>query len=160
MVSQTPGASALFLREAEVRRGIELMHFGQAALARALEPTLAAAGLGRAHQRALYFIARQPDLSVTDLLRLLAITKQSLGRVLGDLGERGLIESRQGRNDRRQRLLRLTAEGQALEARLYEAMRGRLAAAYAEAGQDAVTGYWRVLEGLIPESERARLIKP
>lgn len=160
MVSQSPAASALFLREAEVRRGIELMHFGQAALHRALEPALAAAGLGRAHQRALYFIARQPDLSVTDLLRLLAITKQSLGRVLGDLSVQELVETRQGRNDRRQRLLRLTDAGRTLEAQLYEAMRSRLAAAYAEAGQDAVTGYWRVLEGLIPESERPRLLRP
>lgn len=160
MVSPHPGASALFLREAEVRRGIELMHFGQTLLGRAVEPVLAAEGLGRAHQRALYFIARRPDLSVSDLLRLLAITKQSLGRVLGDLETRGLVEMRQGRNDRRQRLLRLTADGQALETRLFEAMRARLAAAYAEAGQDAVTGFWRVLEGLIPEAERARLVTP
>lgn len=160
MVSPHPGASALFLREAEVRRGIELMHFGQMILGRAIEPVLTVEGLGRAHQRALYFIARHPDLSVTDLLRLLAITKQSLGRVLGDLETRGLVEMRQGRNDRRQRLLRLTADGQALETRLFEAMRARLAAAYAEAGQDAVTGFWRVLEGLIPEAERARLITP
>lgn len=160
MVSPHPGASALFLREAEVRRGIELMHFGQTLLGRAVEPVLAAEGLGRAHQRALYFIARRPDLSVSDLLRLLAITKQSLGRVLGDLETRGLVEMRQGRNDRRQRLLRLTADGQALETRLFEAMRSRLAAAYAEAGQDAVTGFWRVLEGLIPEAERARLVTP
>ncbi|PZO90787.1 MAG: MarR family transcriptional regulator [Sphingomonas sanxanigenens] len=160
MVSPHPGASALFLREAEVRRGIELMHFGQTLLGRAVEPVLAVEGLGRAHQRALYFIARRPDLSVSDLLRLLAITKQSLGRVLGDLETRGLVEMRQGRNDRRQRLLRLTADGQALETRLFEAMRARLAAAYAEAGQDAVTGFWRVLEGLIPEAERARLVTP
>lgn len=160
MVSPHPGASALFLREAEVRRGIELMHFGQMILGRAIEPVLTVEGLGRAHQRALYFIARHPDLSVTDLLRLLAITKQSLGRVLGDLETRGLVEMRQGRNDRRQRLLRLTADGQALETRLFEAMRARLAAAYAEAGQDAVTGFWRVLEGLIPEAERARLVTP
>jgi DNA-binding MarR family transcriptional regulator len=160
MVTPNPGASALFLREAEVRRGIELMHFGQGVLARAIDPALEAAGIGRAHQRALYFIARQPDLSVTDLLRLLSVTKQSLGRVLTDLEARGLVETRQGRNDRRQRLLRLTADGAALETRLFEAMRARLAAAYAEAGQDMVTGFWRVLEGLIPEADRARLFRP
>ena len=159
MVTPRSGASALFLREAEVRRGLDLLLFGQASLARAIDPALAATDLGRAHQRALYFIAREPDLSVTDLLRVLAITKQSLGRVLRDLGDRGLVETRQGRNDRRQRLLRLTPEGAAFETRLFEAMRARLAAAYAEAGQDSVTGFWRVLEGLIPEGDRARLLK-
>src|SRR3546814_9840892 len=59
--------------------------------------------------------------TVSDLLRILGITKQSLGRVLNELSERGLIESRVGREDRRQRLLRLTPEGATLEAELFEA---------------------------------------
>ncbi|HYZ48087.1 MAG TPA: helix-turn-helix domain-containing protein, partial [Sphingomonas sp.] len=127
--------SALFLREAEVRRGLELMFAGQAALARVIEPILADAELGRAHQRALYFIGRHPDLTVGALLSYLGITKQSLNRVLNELAERGFVEVRTGRDDRRQRLLRLSDSGRALEARLFEAMRARLAAAYAEAGQ-------------------------
>lgn len=141
------GASALFLREAEVRRGIELLFLGQARLARAVAPILADSGLGRAHQRALYFVARHPDLTVGALLGHLGVTKQSLNRVLSELTERGLIEARPGRDDRRQRLLRLTESGRALEARLFEAMRAELAAAYAAAGPDAVGGFWAVLEG-------------
>jgi DNA-binding MarR family transcriptional regulator len=150
-------ASALFLREAEVRRGIELLAFGHAALLRAGDAALAGHDLGRAHARALYFIARQPDLTVTQLLGLLAITKQSLGRVLNDLGARGLVETRPGLRDRRQRLLRLTEAGAALEADLFELMRGKLAAAYASAGQGAVGGFWAVLEGLTT-AEQKRLM--
>src|SRR5690348_3819807 len=118
--------TALFLREAEVRRGIELMFGAQAALARAVEPILAEAGLGRAHQRALYFIGRHPDGTVGALLARLGITKQSLNRVLNELTARGLAEARVGRDDRRQRLLRLTETGKALEAALFEAMRARM----------------------------------
>lgn len=140
--------TALFLREAEVRRGLELMFSGQAELARAVEPILAAAKLGRAHQRALYFIGRHPDETVGALLSRLGITKQSLNRVLADLVERGLVDMRVGRDDRRQRLLRLTDSGKALEAELFEAMRARMASAYAQAGQQAVGGFWTVLEGL------------
>lgn len=139
--------SALFLRETEVRRGLELMFSGQAELMRAIAPILDEAGIGRAHQRALYFIGRAPDLTVGALLAQLGITKQSLNRVLTELASRGLVESRVGRDDRRQRLLRLTEDGKALEARLFEAMRARLAAAYAQAGQQAVGGFWAVLEG-------------
>lgn len=156
-VPTASAASPLFLRGPEIRRGIELLYFGYSHLTRSIDAGLAEQGLGRAHHRALYFIARQPDLSVTELLRLLAITKQSLGRVLGELAARGLVEQRQGRNDRRQRLLRLTPEGTALEAALFEALREKLSAAYAQAGQGAVAGFWQVLEGLIPESERARV---
>ena len=134
-----------------------MLYFGYSHLTRSIDEGLAAQGLGRAHHRALYFIARQPDLTVGDLIALLAITKQSLGRVLQDLTERGLIETRPGREDRRQRLLRLTPEGAALEAQLFEALRDKLAAAYSSAGQGAVGGFWAVLEGLIPEAERKRV---
>lgn len=140
--------SALFLREAEVRRGLELMFAGQAELARTVEPILAEAKLGRAHQRALYFVGRHPGLTVGALLGHLRVTKQSLNRVLGDLTERGFVEVRVGRDDRRQRLLCLTEAGRQLEAELFEAMRARLASAYAHAGQQAVGGFWTVLEGL------------
>ena len=157
MAAAPPTASPLFLREPELRRGIELLYFGNSHLTRAIDRGLATQGLGRAHHRALYFIARKPDMTVSDLLSLLAITKQSLGRVLNELADRGLVETRAGDRDRRQRLLSLTAEGAALEASLFDALRERLSAAYASAGQAAVGGFWAVLEGLIPDEERRRL---
>lgn len=157
-VPNATAASPLFLREPEIRRGVELLYFGYSHMTRAIDDELGLQGLGRAHHRALYFIARQPDLTVSELLRLLAITKQSLGRVLNELAARGLVEQRTGVSDRRQRLLRLTAEGAALEARLFEALREKVSAAYAQAGQGAVAGFWTVLEGLIPESERGRVV--
>ena len=107
---------------------------------------------------ALYFIARQPDLSVSSLLRILGITKQSLGRVLNELADRGLVETSVGEIDRRQKLLRLTEAGALFEAQLFDSLRNSLASAYSAAGQDSVTGFWRVLEGLIPESERAMVL--
>ena len=151
-------ASPLFLREPEIRRGIELLYFGYSHLYRGIDEGLAKQGLGRAHHRSLYFIARQPDITVSELLRVLGITKQSLGRVLNELTQRGLVETRMGREDRRQRLLRVTEAGAALEGELYESLREGLSAAYAQAGQGAVAGFWNVLEGLIPADERQRVM--
>lgn len=159
MAAPPSPASPLFLREAEIRRGVELLYFGYSNLTRSIDQRLATEGLGRAHHRALYFIARQPDLTVSALLELLSITKQSLGRVLGELTERMLVEARVGRDDRRQRLLRLTPAGKALESELFEALRVKLSAAYVEAGPGEVAGFWTVLEGLIPEAERLRIGK-
>jgi DNA-binding MarR family transcriptional regulator len=153
---QSP-ASPLFLREAEIRRGIELMHFGHGRLFEAVDRKLEVEGLGRAHHRALYFIARRPDLTVSHLLALLGITKQSLGRVVNELTARTLIETRVGRDDRRQRLLRLTPAGASLEGELFEILRARMSAAYVDAGPAAVAGFWLVLEGLIPPAERPML---
>ena len=150
-----PTASPLYLREDEIRRGIELLYFGYSSMIRGADAILARTGFGRAHHRALYFIARQPGLSVGDLLRLLAITKQSLGRVLNELQAHGLVEQSIGTNDRRQRLLRLTTTGDTLETELFAELRAGMAAAYGEAGQNAVTGFWSVLIGLVPPGDRA-----
>lgn len=157
MADQLRSASPLFLREPEIRRGVELLYFGYNHMTRSIDERLSKQGLGRAHHRALYFIARSPDLTVSELLALLSITKQSLGRVLGELQERGFVESRVGEADKRQRLLRLSPEGEALERELFEQLRTHVAAAYGQAGQEAVTGFWAVLEGLIPASERDRV---
>jgi DNA-binding MarR family transcriptional regulator len=157
MTVPSHAATAQFLRETEIRRGFELLYFGHANLWRVTDAELEAHKLGRAHYRALYFIARKPSLSVSELLRLLAVTKQSLGRVLGDLSERKLVESRSDDRDARKRLLRLTPEGAALEARLYQLVRERLARAYQAAGPEAVAGFWTVLESLIPDSDRTMI---
>jgi len=154
MATSSATASPLFLREDEIRRGIELLYFGYTNMTRSADVELARQGLGRAHHRALYFIARQPDLMVSELLALLAITKQSLGRVLNDLIEKGLVQTRPGAKDRRQKLLRLTPDGAKLEAALFDALREGMAAAYVQAGQGSVSGFWQVLEGLIPEEDR------
>ncbi|NYT43178.1 MarR family transcriptional regulator [Sphingomonas sp. R-74633] len=148
-------ASPLFLREPEIRRGVELLYFGYAHLTRSIDAGLAEQGLGRAHHRALYFIARKPDLTVSELLAILSITKQSLGRVLTELADRGFVETRTGDRDRRQRLLRLTPSGAKLEGELFDALREKMAAAYSNADRDAVGGFWAVLEGLVPDEERA-----
>jgi DNA-binding MarR family transcriptional regulator len=155
-----PGASALFLREEEVRRGIELLYFGHSHMLRSIDEGLAAKGLGRAHHRALYFIARSPGLIISDLIALLGITKQSLSRVVRDLEQAGYLELKQGRNDRRQKEIRLTAAGVALEAELFAEMRARMADAYAAAGQEAVTGFWHVCEGLIPAETLQAVTQP
>jgi DNA-binding MarR family transcriptional regulator len=160
MATAIASASPLFLREPEIRRGMELLYFAQSTLARSTEARLGEMGLGRAHHRAMYFIARHPDLTVSALLGLLGITKQSLGRVLNELVDRALVETRVGERDRRQRLLRLSSTGAALEQELFEMVRQHWSRAYARAGQSAVSGFWAVLEGMIGADDLDRLSGP
>ena len=141
--------------EAAIRRGVELLYFGYSHLTRAADERLETQGLGRAHHRVLYFVSRQPGLNVSELLRLLNVTKQSLSRVLGELTKRNLVELRTSTQDRRQRLLFLTGDGAALEAALFSDLRSRLSAAYAEAGADSAPGFWAILTSLIAEDDRA-----
>ncbi len=149
------GTNLLFLREEEIRTAQDLLFFAYRDFTDAADRVLDELGLGRAHHRALHFIGRNPGIAVTDLLGLLRITKQSLARVLSALVEQDYVVQATGRADRRQRLLTLTPKGQALERRLFEQQRERLATAYRDAGSGAVEGFRRVMRGIMDDEARA-----
>ena len=144
----------LFLTDAQLRRGIEAMFFAYRGFTADPDRILAARGYGRAHHRALHFIGRSPGTTVNNLLSILGVTKQSLNRVLRTLVEDGLVESRVGLRDKRERNLTLTAEGAALEASLSDAQRARMRAAFREAGPQAVAGFRTVLEHMMDADMR------
>lgn len=137
------------LTDDQLRQGIELMFFAYRGFTADPDRILAEIGYGRAHHRAIHFINRRPGLTVNALLAILGVTKQSLNRVLRQLTTDGMVDSRVGRTDRRERNLFLTERGAELEARLSEAQRARMRRAYREAGPEAVLGFRMVLERLI-----------
>lgn len=149
-------ANPLFLREEDLRQGIEMLFFAYRDFTAEPDAILAEHGFGRAHHRVIYFVGRNPSITVSELLDILKITKQSLSRVLGQLVRQGFITQRPGPTDRRQRLLELTERGAELERRLTENQRALFARAYRAAGAEAVDGFRKVLLGLINESDRAR----
>lgn len=157
MADVKSAANLLFLREEELRQGIELLYYAYRDFTAEPDAMLARYGFGRAHHRVIYFVGRHPQMSVTDLLGILRITKQSLSRVLGQLVRQGFIRQSPGSRDRRQRLLELTEKGVELERQLSENQRQRVAKAYREAGAQAVEGFRRVMLGIISgEADRRR----
>lgn len=150
------GFNPLFLREEELRQGIELLFFAYRDFTAEPDAILAEYGFGRAHHRVIYFVGRHPGITVSELLDILRITKQSLSRVLSQLVVETFITQRPGSRDRRQRLLELTEKGIELERQLTERQRARIARAYREAGAEAVEGFRKVLLGLVEEADRAR----
>ena len=154
------GINPLFLREEDIRQGMELLYFAYRDFTAEPDAILSEYGFGRAHHRVIYFVGRNPGINVSELLAILKITKQSLSRVLGQLVREEFIDQREGTRDRRQRLLNLTEKGVALERRLSESQRSRLAEAYREAGAEAVQGYREVLTGMISEEDRQRVFGP
>jgi DNA-binding MarR family transcriptional regulator len=154
-------ANPLFLREEELRQGIELLFYAYRDFTAEPDEMLARYGFGRAHHRVIYFVGRYPEMTVTQLLGILRITKQSLSRVLSQLVRQGFITQRAGERDRRQRLLELTAKGIELERALSENQRARVANAYKEAGAQAVEGFRKVMLGIIGSpDDRAKFDRP
>src|SRR6516225_10417630 len=146
--------------EDEVRQGIELLFFAYRDFTAEPDAILARYAFGRAHHRVIHFVGRHPQMTVGELLGILRITKQSLSRVLGQLVRQGFITQRPGVQDRRQRLLDLTAKGRELERQLSQPQRARVANAYHQAGARAVEGFRKVLLGIISdENDRRRFAR-
>lgn len=148
------GQDLLFLTDEQLRKGIEALFFAYRAFTADPDRILAGKDYGRAHHRAVHFINRSPGMTVTTLLGILGVTKQSLNRVLRTLIEDGLVESRVGTEDKRERNLYLTDAGKALERELSDAQRDRVRAAYRAAGPAAVAGFRQVLEAMMDEETR------
>lgn len=151
---------------------IELLFFAYRDFVADPDGVLARFGFGRAHHRVLHFVNRNPGMKVADLLDVLRITKQSLGRVLKQLVDEGYVVQKEGENDRRQRLLYVTAKGEALVMRLAGLQTERISRALAELGPGAHEQARRFLiamidadgrEGvqkLIARADRARRARP
>ncbi len=153
--ARSGGEALLFLTDEQLRKGIEAMFFAYRGFTADPDRILNNHAYGRAHHRAVHFIHRSPGTTVNNLLGILGVTKQSLNRVLRTLIKDGLVDSRVGTRDRRERHLFLTDDGAALERELSDAQRKRMRDAYRAVGPEAVAGFRKVLEAMMePELQR------
>ena len=139
-------------RQDELRDAIELLYFAYRGFTDRADRILERRGLGRVHHRILYFIGRRPDLSVRGLLKVLAVSKQALNAPLRQLQEMDLVASAAGAEDRRVRTLRLTPEGQRLEAELTGAQMRHLQAAFGALDPADEQGWRRAMAALAASS--------
>jgi DNA-binding MarR family transcriptional regulator len=138
---------------------IELLFFAYRDFVSDPDEVLAKFGFGRAHHRVLHFVNRNPGMKVAELLDILKITKQSLGRVLKQLVDQGYVLQKEGANDRRQRLLYVTAKGEALAMRLAGLQTVRINHALAELGPNASDAACRLLAAMINTDNRDEVLR-
>jgi DNA-binding MarR family transcriptional regulator len=138
---------------------IELLFFAYRDFVGDPDEVLSKLGFGRAHHRVLHFVNRNPGMKVAELLEILRITKQSLGRVLKQLLDQGYIVQREGAQDRRQRLLFVTSKGEALALKLAMLQTERIARAFAELGSPAHEAARRFLAAMIDAENRNSVIE-
>jgi DNA-binding MarR family transcriptional regulator len=143
---------------------IELLFFAYRDFVGDADHELEVFGFGRAHHRVLHFVHRYPGLKVADLLEVLRITKQSLGRVLKQLLDEGYIVQKTGNNDRRQRLLFATAKGEALVGKLAGMQTDRINRALRDIGPSGAETVRQFLCAMIdrddPDKVLETILKP
>jgi DNA-binding MarR family transcriptional regulator len=138
---------------------IELLFFAYRDFVSEPDDALAKFNFGRAHHRVLHFVNRNPGMKVAELLDILKITKQSLGRVLKQLIDQGYVLQKEGANDRRQRLLFVTPKGEALALKLAGLQSGRIARALAELGPNGHETACRFLVAMIDVDNRDGVLR-
>src|SRR5262249_33256630 len=138
---------------------IELLFFAYRDFTADPDEVLAKFGFGRAHHRVLHFVNRNPGMKVAELLDILKITKQSLGRVLKQLIDQGYVVQKEGANDRRQRLLYVTPKGEALAMKLAGLQTARIARALAELGPHAHESACRFLAAIVNADHRDSVLR-
>jgi DNA-binding MarR family transcriptional regulator len=137
---------------------IELLFFAYRDFVGDADEILAKFGFGRAHHRVLHFVNRNPGMKVAELLDILRITKQSLGRVLKQLLDEGYVEQKEGATDRRHRLLFVTAKGEALALRLAALQTARIDGALADMGVDGREAIRRFLIAMLDPDQRREVV--
>src|ERR1700675_4839523 len=138
---------------------IELLFFAYRDFVGDPDEVLAKLGFGRAHHRVLHFVNRNPGMKVAELLDVLKITKQSLGRVLKQLIDEGYIVQKAGADDRRQRLLFVSLDGEALAMKLAGLQTERISRVLDELGPGSRESARRFLAGMIDAGDRERVFR-
>ncbi len=151
----TPGAAAA----APIWDIIELLFFAYRDFVGDADELLSKLGFGRAHHRVLHFVNRNPGMKVADLLDILNITKQSLGRVLKQLVDQGYVVQKEGAQDRRQRLLFVTPKGEALALKLAGLQTERINHAFGQLGPGAHEAARRFLTAMIDPDNRDGVLR-
>jgi DNA-binding MarR family transcriptional regulator len=138
---------------------IELLFFAYRDFVGDPDQVLDRLGFGRAHHRVLHFVNRNPGMKVAELLDVLKITKQSLGRVLKQLIDEGYVVQKEGADDRRQRLLYVSPTGEALAMKLAGLQTERIGRVLDELGSGARETARRFLAGMIGAEDRERVLR-
>ena len=138
---------------------IELLFFAYRDFVSDPDHVLEKFGFGRAHHRVLHFVNRNPGMKVADLLDILRITKQSLGRVLKQLVDEGYVVQKEGPDDRRHRLLFVTPKGEQLAMKLAGLQTERITRALAGLGPNAHEAARDFLAAMIDAESREGVLR-
>ncbi len=145
----------LFLNEKEIRKIIELMFFSYRDFTAGPDKVLEKINFGRAHHRVIYFVGKQNNLTIKELLSILQITKQSLSRVLNQLVNENFVVLSVGQ-DKRTKNLSLTKKGFELEKKLSHIQISKIYNILKEFDEKDINGFKKVLFSMIDDKNKKK----
>ena len=138
----------LYLDEKEIKKLMELLFFSYREFIAGPDEILEKIQFGRAHHRIIYFVGKQKEITIKELLKILKITKQSLSRVLYQLVKQNYINVTVGR-DKRTKKLCLTQKGIDLEKKLSTIQITKIRNILKNADESDINGFKKILYAMI-----------
>ena len=141
----------LYLKDHQLKEYIEKIFNGYRETVADAKKVLDKHALGTAHNKVIHLISLYEGITISNLLRKLKVTKQSLNRVLNDLVEIKAIEFKRDEIDTRVKHVYLTAEGEKIFDEIFSAQKKRIYDAFLSSESNDVISFDKVLKKIINE---------
>jgi len=105
--------------------------------------------IGIAHQKVIHLLSMYEGISISNLLKKLKVTKQSLNRVLKDLIKLDIIFFKKDDQDTRVKHIFLNEKGKKIFNEIFEKQKKRIYNALLDSSSDEVINFDKVLKKII-----------
>ena len=141
----------LYLKDDQIKDFIEKLFMAYRESFSDTKQALNKHSLGLAHHKVIHLVSMYNGITISNLLKKLKITKQSLNRVLGDLIKSKAILLKRGEVDSRQRQIFLNERGKKLFEEIFLEQKKRIYNAFKDSDSDSVIKFKTVLKKIINE---------
>ena len=139
----------LYLKDQELKEYIEKIFVGYRETVSDAKKILDKYSIGIAHNKVIHLISLYEGITISELLKKLKITKQSLNRVLKDLIKLNAIIFKKDENDTRIKHVFLTEYGIKLFNEIFSIQKKRIYKAFLNSKSEEVIGFNNVLKKII-----------
>ena len=139
----------LYLKDQELKQYIEKIFVGYRETVSDAKRILDKYSIGIAHNKVIHLISLYEGITISELLKKLKITKQSLNRVLKDLIKLNAIIFKKDENDTRIKHVFLTEYGIKLFNEIFSIQKKRIYKAFLNSKSEEVISFDNVLKKII-----------
>ena len=141
----------LYLKDTQLKQLIEKLFTSYRESFSDAKKTLDKYSIGIAHHKVLHLLSLYKGITISDLLKKLKVTKQSLNRVLKDLIKLEIIFFEKGEQDARVKHIFLSRKGEKIFEEIFSTQKKRIYNALLNSSSDQVLNFGNVLKKIINE---------
>jgi len=141
----------LYLKDTQLKQLIEKLFTGYRESFSDAKKTLDKYSIGIAHHKVLHLLSLYKGITISELLKKLKITKQSLNRVLKDLIKIEVVFFEKDQQDTRVKHIFLNEKGEKIFDEIFMAQKKRIYNALIDSSSEQVVNFDNVLKKIINE---------